>query len=701
MGLLRCTPDEDFILEPVNSPYIEHLGNEEILTSDRKKAEQLLEQSKAEINNQLIRNQLILDSTLDGYVLTDTNANIIDVNAAYCNMTGYSKGELLKMNMSQLSKLLSKTEIDQKSSEVINSSEGHFEDIQIKKDGTPIVVDVKTSFMRVNGVQRFATFIQDITIRKKAQKELEYRLDLENLLTKLSTQFINLSLEDIDTGIRNALQQISEFTNFDRSFVVLFSKEETFSVRYEWYKSTLDPLIEKFQNVPFDIFSWLIKKIKSKEYVLVNDRAELSKETGAMKPSMEMVKLQSLIFTPMIRQGKAIGFIGFGSEIKIDYQPIKLGTLLRFAGEMISNILQRKEGEEALITSEKHLKSIFNGSTDQMAILMIKPKGKLILEETNQSFKTAWIKAKYKVNLESIYGITLDTYLEEILGFSKQKTKEYLDLCHKVIAENKPSNFEGNYLLMNNKKYLFDITISPILNEDNVCTKLLVVIRDITLKHRVKEKMISKILEAEDRERSHFAKELHDSLGQNLTAALLTFNQVKKAEEAFSSDSQKRIELGIKFLKEAIEESRNIAHNLMPQSVSDFGYILAVESLLENLSQSAEIEFTFYNNLNYKRLPLDLEFSLYRITQEAINNILKHAEATKVTIQLIKHIDSVILTIEDNGKGFDISTQNRNSFGFNSMRTRASALSGFLAIDGILGSGTSITLELPVLSNEK
>ncbi|MFT7605584.1 MAG: signal transduction histidine kinase [Saprospiraceae bacterium] len=241
-----------------------------------------------------------------------------------------------------------------------------------------------------------------------------------------------------------------------------------------------------------------------------------------------------------------------------------------------------------------------------------------------------------------------------------------------------------------------DITITAILNEENICTKLLLVIRDNTLKHRAKENMIFKILETEDRERSRFAKELHDSLGQNLTAASLTFNQVKKSTDELSPDTRKSFETGIKFLKEAIDESRNIAHNLMPQAIKDFGYVLAVEGLLEDLSQTTGIEFTFYNNLNDERLSSDHELSLFRITQEAIQNILKHAEATKVTIQLIKHIDSIILSIEDNGKGFDSKTLKTKSFGLNSMKARSSALSGVIDIDGFPGKGVLITLEIPI-----
>lgn len=360
------------------------------------------------------------------------------------------------------------------------------------------------------------------------------------------------------------------------------------------------------------------------------------------------------------------------------------------------DISESENAKQKLLSSQRRLASIFNGTTDQMAILDVRDDGTLIFEDTNRSFKTAWEQAGFKIPLDKFYGKSAECYIKDVMGFTENKTRERLELCQQIVREKRPINFEEIYEAANGKNYLFDITIVPILNKEEICTKLLLVFRDITLKHRAKEKMISKILETEDRERSRFAKELHDSLGQNLTAASLSFNFVKKHLEHLPSEARLRFNNGVQFLKEAISESRNIAHNLMPQAISDFGYILTIESLIENLSKTTDIKFEFYDNLNGERLKSDYELGLYRITQEAINNILKHAKASKVTIQLIKHSDSVILTIEDDGKGFLYEKVNMGSFGLNSMKNRASALSGVLEVDSSPDKGTFITLEIPL-----
>ena len=87
---------------------------------------------------------------------------------------------------------------------------------------------------------------------------------------------------------------------------------------------------------------------------------------------------------------------------------------------------------------------------------------------------------------------------------------------------------------------------------------------------------------------------------------------------------------------------------------------MAVENMLENIGDSANIQFTIYSNLGEKRLSENIELSLFRITQEAVNNIIKHAAATTVTIQLMHYEDTAILTIEDNGKGFDVNSVDEN-----------------------------------------
>ncbi|UII25145.1 PAS domain-containing protein [Fulvivirga maritima] len=222
-------------------------------------------------------------------------------------------------------------------------------------------------------------------------------------------------------------------------------------------------------------------------------------------------------------------------------------------------------------------------------------------------------------------------------------------------------------------------------------------VSDISERMNAREKIISTIIETEDKERKRIAKELHDSLGQKLTTVSLNFNSLKK-DLQLSDSGEKKLNTGLNYLKEAIKDSREIAHNLMPQSIEDFGYVLSVQSLMADIDRVSETKFEFYDNLKGARLPKNLELHLYRVTQEAINNILKYAKASQASVQLMAYNDEVVLTIEDDGIGFlyhEKMEDETQSFGLRSMKNRVNSLSGNIEVETSPENGTVIIVEVP------
>lgn len=220
-------------------------------------------------------------------------------------------------------------------------------------------------------------------------------------------------------------------------------------------------------------------------------------------------------------------------------------------------------------------------------------------------------------------------------------------------------------------------------------------ITDITDRVQAEERIIQTIIETEDKERSRIAKEIHDSLGQKLTTVSLNFNALKSKVDK-GSEVEDRLMVGLEYLKQAIGETREISHNLMPKSIEDFGIILSIESLVADLNEYSETSFGFYHNIKDNRLSNSIGIHLYRIVQESINNILKHAKAQSVTVQLMAYDDVIVLSIEDDGRGFDqMEIEKSKHFGLDSLRHRAQMLSGDVIIDSSPGHGTTITVEIP------
>lgn len=219
---------------------------------------------------------------------------------------------------------------------------------------------------------------------------------------------------------------------------------------------------------------------------------------------------------------------------------------------------------------------------------------------------------------------------------------------------------------------------------------------DISQQKISEEKIYTSIIEGEDRERQRIASELHDGLGQQLTAALLNLHNMQEAVAKLESDKQMHFQLGLNFLNKAIEESRNIAHNLMPMSVEDFGLIYSLESLFSSIRKTTKLEISLYESVGPSRLSRQIETNLFRITQEALNNVIKHARAKQVSVQLIKHPRSLIYSFEDDGTGFDVTTkpEMQTGMGLNNIYNRVKSMSGELNIDSKPGYGTIITIEL-------
>ncbi|UTA67089.1 ATP-binding protein [Emticicia sp. 21SJ11W-3] len=205
------------------------------------------------------------------------------------------------------------------------------------------------------------------------------------------------------------------------------------------------------------------------------------------------------------------------------------------------------------------------------------------------------------------------------------------------------------------------------------------------------------LLEGQEEERRRLSRELHDGIGQMLTGLKLNSERLKDVLP--TNEKQKRIlEEHNKLIDETIGATREVSFNLMPPILTDFGLGAAIRLLAENTTRSTGIKLTFESNLDNLRLNSNLEVNLYRIVQEALNNIMKHAKATEVFISLNKTKTEVELLITDNGIGFDpksIKNESAINNGLSNMQTRVHLSGGQLKIHSIPTKGTQIIVKIP------
>jgi signal transduction histidine kinase len=201
----------------------------------------------------------------------------------------------------------------------------------------------------------------------------------------------------------------------------------------------------------------------------------------------------------------------------------------------------------------------------------------------------------------------------------------------------------------------------------------------------------SALLEGQERERKRIINELHDGVGQLLTV-------IKMQVDLLEIDDKSKSDIKAQ-INDAITEVKRISYHVMPQAIVDFGLEAALKGLCDTISRYSGIVIDFRYIQEYgQKLDFDISISLFRIVQEGLNNIAKHAQASHVTLHLLDKEDEVYCILEDNGKGFNESDLvNYAGSGLRNIRERAMLLNGSAEINSRPGSGTTIEIHIPKL----
>ncbi len=213
-----------------------------------------------------------------------------------------------------------------------------------------------------------------------------------------------------------------------------------------------------------------------------------------------------------------------------------------------------------------------------------------------------------------------------------------------------------------------------------------------TLKIEQQEAAAKVILTTEEKERQRIAHELHDGVGQMVSTAKMNLNSILQAPQQ-NSNLKSQIQTAANLVEEAYQELRHIAHNMAPYALEKNDFSAALFSLINKIDAQVLAINLYTEGLD---TPMDKNTAsvLYRIIQESVNNVMKHAAATRFDIAVIKDQEGIQVTMEDNGKGFDIS-QYHEGAGLANIRSRVQFLNGTLDIDAALGKGTLIAVFIP------
>jgi len=205
--------------------------------------------------------------------------------------------------------------------------------------------------------------------------------------------------------------------------------------------------------------------------------------------------------------------------------------------------------------------------------------------------------------------------------------------------------------------------------------------------------LLKRLLKLQERERQLVSYEIHDGLAQYLAGAMMHLQACEHA--AADAPGQAELREGLRLLRAATDEARRLIGGLRPPSLDELGIIAAVESLAADARVDVpRVEFT--HSLPASRLPADLETTIFRIVQESLSNVRRHAQANAVRIRLEQSGTAVRVIVEDDGVGFDPTGLPGDRFGVEGIRPRGRLLGGEPTISSGDGHGTRVSVELPI-----
>lgn len=425
----------------------------------------------------------LIESSLQGIVIAQgLPPRLIYANPAISKILGYTSDELTSLSMEETHQLIHPEDRSGFFKRYQERLEGKlppagYEVRGIRKNGDIVWLEVSgTRIEYQNQPAVLATFI-DITERKQAEQALIQRSNFQNLIMSLSTNFINISSQEIDQEIQKTLQRIGEFAEVDRSYVFLFNETlEEMSNTHEWCAPGIEPQIHRLQQIKIDReLPFFASIIKNREIFHVPRVSDLTEEARAEKREFEREKIRSLICVPMVCRDQLIGFLGLDAVRKEKSWSEDILALLKTLGEMIGNAIIRKRSEEALRASQERYKTIIESIED--GYFEVNLAGDLIFFNDSLCRMLGYSR-------EEMLGMSNRQYTDE------ENRKKLYEAFNKVYRTGQPTKaFAWEIIRKDGMRRFGEVSITLVKNSEGQPVGFRGTARDVTERMKIEEEI--------------------------------------------------------------------------------------------------------------------------------------------------------------------------------------------------------------------
>jgi PAS domain S-box-containing protein len=347
---------------------------------------------------------------------------------------------------------------------------------------------------------------------------------------------------------------------------------------------------------------------------------------------------------------------------------------------IIENITDRKQAEDRLRENESLLRGLFENLPD--FVILVDQNAKILFANRDTPGVTkesiigmdgfGFVRASHQSQCREAFSKALSTgEVQEVDSFD---VFDHHWLCRIVPFQ---EHVSGGYAVV-------------------ICT-------DVTEQKRSAEaiqkeqQLLRRIIELHERDRQITAYEIHDGMAQQVTASLLHLEAFRRLRESDAKTAEKSLETALNLISQSVDEARRLISGLRPLILDEYGIVEAIDYLVCENRERSGVRIDFQHDVRFKRLAPPLESAAFRIVQESLSNACRHSRSTIVIVELAQRDDRLHIKVRDQGVGFDPNAVEETRFGLRSIRERARLLGGRAEILSAPGSGTSITVELPVV----
>jgi PAS domain S-box-containing protein len=425
--------------------------------------------------------------------------------------------------------------------------------------------------------------------------------------------------------------------------------------------------------------------------------------TDYLMPGMNGIEFlevlnQQNIDTPVIMitgQGDeniAVRAIKFGAK---DYL-VKSGDFFTLLPSVIERVVREKELKQSLHASERRFQDV--------------------AESTINWLWEMDVQGKY-IYSNPVVEILLGCQTDEVIGkyfydfFSDQHKTAIKNRMFQIMEHLEPIRFFETHLIRKDGlEVIMETNGVPFFDDQGNLLGYRGISQDISERKRTElhvRELSQQLINAQENERQMISYELHDRVAQDLSFSKIECDILLKNQTGLESHVKEKLLAISNSLQKAIRTVRDISYDLRPPILADMGIAEALKIYCEEFSKKNGLEIDFQSaGLHLFNLDFNMEIHLYRLAQEALNNIRKHAHASQVNIMLIGASPNIILTIEDNGKGFDVRAQefslgNGKRMGLQNMRQRINMFQGQMTIQSYPMKGTKLLIKIPFERQKK